>query len=143
MSTLQDAVIFGQVASNETFFTGLALLNPNDMAVMAMIEVFDRNGDLVISKVETIAAGRRLSQVLTQYFPALDGVDISSGYIKVTIDKGVASFALFGARDLSVLSAVPPAACSLASYSGRTCGIIQIAGQPCFLSNAVKRGHLL
>ena len=108
VSTLQDAVIFGQVASNETFFTGLALLNPNDMAVMARIEVFDRNGDLVISKVETIAAGRRLSLLLTQYFPELDGVDISSGYIKVTIDKGVASFALFGARDLSVLSAVPP-----------------------------------
>ena len=45
---------------------------------------------------------------LSQYFPDLEGQDIASGYIRVTADKGVASFALFGTRTLSVLSAIPP-----------------------------------
>ena len=108
VSTLQTAVIFGQVASNTTFFTGVAIINPNGMAVSALIEVFDRNGSLVVSKNEMIPAGQRRSLLLTQYFSSLVGEDISSGYIRVTIDKGVASFALFGTNDLSVLSAVPP-----------------------------------
>ncbi len=42
------------------------------------------------------------------YFPDLIGQDISSGYVRLTADKGVASFALFGPNNLSVLSAVPP-----------------------------------
>jgi len=52
----------------------------------------------------------RKSQLLTQYFPQLVGQNISSGYIKVTSDRNVASFALFGTANLSVLAAVPPQA---------------------------------
>jgi hypothetical protein len=46
--------------------------------------------------------------VLTQYFPNLIGQDISSGYIKFMVDGGVASFAVLGTNNLSVLSAIPP-----------------------------------
>ena len=108
VSNLIDSMIFGQVASNDTYFTGAAFLNPNDMAAMATIDVFDRDGNLIASTILVIPAGRRVSLVLTQYFPELEGRSISSGYIRVTVDKGLASFALFGTVDLSVLSAVPP-----------------------------------
>ena len=59
------------------------------------------------TKQETIPAKRRTSQLLTQYFADLTGQNIDSGYIKVTVDRPVAGFALFGTSSGSVLSAVP------------------------------------
>jgi hypothetical protein len=57
------------------------------------------------STVQTIPARRRQSGLLTEYFLDLTGENIGSGYIKVTSDQGLASFALFGS--LEALSAVP------------------------------------
>ncbi len=108
IATLRTALVFGQIASNSTYFTGVAIINPNAMDVEATIEVLDRNGNVLRRKTETIPAGQRTSLLLTQFFPDLVDEDISSGYIKVTVDKGVASFSLFGTNSLSVLSSVPP-----------------------------------
>jgi len=110
VSTPQSTMIFSQVASDATYFTGLAILNPNTSAVTVNIDVLNKNGERIVSKTETIAARMRKSQLLTQYFPQLVGQNISSGYIKVTSDRNVASFALFGTANLSVLAAVPPQA---------------------------------
>jgi hypothetical protein len=103
-----NSFIFGQVASNGTYFTGIAILNPDEATATATIDVYDRNGNLVRTKAESIGGKGRVSKLVTQYFEDLVGQDIASGYIKVTVDKGVASFALFGTNDLSVLSAIPP-----------------------------------
>ncbi len=108
VSQLLDSMIFGQVASDVVYFTGAAILNPNEVAVTATIDVFDKEGDLVVTLTRVIAAGRRMSLLLTEYFPELEDRTISSGYIRITVDQGVASFALFGTNNLSVLSAVPP-----------------------------------
>ncbi len=108
VSQLLDSMIFGQVASDAVYFTGAAILNPNEVAVTATIDVFDKEGNLVVTVTRVIAAGRRTSLLLTQYFPELEDRTISSGYIRITVDQGVASFALFGTNNLSVLSAVPP-----------------------------------
>ena len=110
ISVLRNAFVFGQVASDVTFFMGVALLNPNDMDANATVEIFDRDGNLIRTKVIVIQANRRVSKLLTQqeYFPDLVGVNLSSGYIVITVDKNIAGFALFGTHDLSVLSAVPP-----------------------------------
>lgn len=72
----------------------------------ATIEVFDSAGARLASKQETIRAKQRRSALLTEYFPALLGREIDAGYIKVASDRP--GFALFGTRDLSVLSAIPP-----------------------------------
>ena len=109
VSTLRNEVVFSQVASDDTYFTGVAILNPNDSVATAKIEVFNARGTLVASTERNIPPAQRISSVLTEYFP--DNLliqDQSSGYIKVTADRDVASFALFGTRNLSVLSAVPP-----------------------------------
>jgi hypothetical protein len=108
VSKLLNNVVFGQVASDATYFTGVAILNPGDAAASATIEVFDATGNRVVTKTESIGARKRKSQLLTQYFSDLIGRSQSSGYIRVTVDQGVASFALFGTNSLSVLSAVPP-----------------------------------
>jgi hypothetical protein len=109
VSTVQKAMVFGQVASgmvgDKSYFTGLALLNPTNADAQVTIELFDRDGRRVTSGTLTIPAGRRRSSLLTEYFPGLTGQNIGSGYIKVTSDRGLASFALFGS--LEALSAVP------------------------------------
>jgi hypothetical protein len=109
VSTLQTAMVFGQVASgmvgDKPYYTGLALLNPSNAAAQVLIELFDRDGRRVQSSSVTIPAGRRKSSLLTEYFPGLTGQNIGAGYIKVTSDRGLASFALFGST--IALSAVP------------------------------------
>jgi hypothetical protein len=100
------SVVFSQVASDATYFTGVAILNPNDAGLTATVEVYDRSGALVATKQEPIAARQRRSLLLTQFFPALEGREIRSGYIRVRADAGFASFGLFGTD--SVLSAIPP-----------------------------------
>jgi len=106
-STLDHSMVFSQVASNDTYFTGLALLNSGAQEAAATIEVYREDGTLAAATTEIIPARQRISRLLTQYFPALLGESWSSGYIRVTSDRGLAGFALFGTHDLSVLSAVP------------------------------------
>jgi hypothetical protein len=107
VSRLRGNMVFGQVASNETFFTGLAIFNPDEGSARAVLQVFDNTGKAVASKIETIPAKGRKNQLLTEYFPELAGRNLSSGYIKITSVRGLAAFAIFGANNLSVLSAVP------------------------------------
>jgi hypothetical protein len=107
VSVLQKSAIFSHVASNETYFTGLAILNPNPEPAVATIDLYGSDGNLAASKSVTIPARRRKSALLSEYFPGLVGQDWTSGYFKVTVDNWVACFALFGTNDLAVLSAIP------------------------------------
>ena len=107
-SSFQSRMALGQIASNNIYFTGISILNPNDAAARAVIEVYDSDGNPVIAKIEDIPARGRRSQLLTEYFPSLVGVNLGSGYIKITVNRNAAGFALFGTNDLSVLSAVEP-----------------------------------
>ena len=107
-SKLQGQLVFSQVASDATYFTGLALLNPGDTEASAVIQVFDFGGSVIVSRIETIPPKGRKSKLLTEFFPALERENISSGYITVTVNRNIAAFGLFGDRRLTVLSAVPP-----------------------------------
>ena len=104
---LRTSTVFSQAVSNSTYYTGLALLNPAGSDANVKIEVHDSGGALLYSRTEFIPARQRRSRLLTEYFPALDANPINAGYIRVMSDNGIASFALFGTRALSVLSAVP------------------------------------
>jgi hypothetical protein len=107
VSTPQGSMVFSHVASNDTYFTGLALLNTGAREAAASIELYREDGTLAAVTTELIPARHRISRLLTQYFPALLGESWSSGYIRVTSDPGLIGFALFGTHDLSALSAVP------------------------------------
>jgi hypothetical protein len=109
VSTLTSSLVFSQVASNDTYFTGIALVNPGDSDATATVDVYSSEGGVPRNTRQVlIPARQRFSGVLTQFFPEVAGVDLHSGYIRITVDKGVASFALFGTNNLSVLSAIPP-----------------------------------
>lgn len=108
VSELQSSLLFAHVASDDTYFTGLAVLNPNQTEAKAVIELFSSDGALQASVNALIPAGQRKARVLTELFPSMIGENQTSGYIRVTADMPLAGFALFGTNDLSVLSAVPP-----------------------------------
>ncbi len=107
VSALQREFVFSQVASNETYFTGLALLNPGAADAVVTLDLYRSDGTREASVTETLPAKRRMSRLVTEFFPSLAGQSRSSGYIRVTSSQGLASFALFGTHDLSVLSAIP------------------------------------
>jgi hypothetical protein len=102
-----DTLIFGQFASNETYFTGLAMANPGSTAVSATIDVFNSAGQLLSTQVQTIEAGQRRSRLLTEWLPVLAEGNYNSGYIRVSSTGELAAFVVFGTHSLSVLSAVP------------------------------------
>jgi hypothetical protein len=104
---LLRSFVYGQLASSDLYFTGVAILNPNEATAHATINVYDKNGNLVLTKTESIGAKQRISRLITEYFPQLNGRE-TSGYISVTVDQDVASFALFGMGSPTALSAIPP-----------------------------------
>jgi|GEM_PF-2178340 len=104
---MKTDMVFSQLVSNETYFTGLAILNPSATPVTVQIDVYDDQGRVLASKSETIDPGKRVSQLVYQYFRQLEGQNYGAGYIRVRSSAGVASFALFGTNSLSALSAVP------------------------------------
>ncbi len=107
VSSLQQSVVLSHVASNDTYFTGLSILNPNNTSANVRVDVYTSDGKLDRSTTQIIPAGHRVSRLLTEYFPDLIGQNRTSGYVRVTADAGVACFGVFGTQNLSVLSAIP------------------------------------
>ena len=107
VSELVDSMVFSHVASDTTYFMGIALVNPSDAEQVATIDLYRMDGALEASVNTTIPAGQRLCQLLDQLFPQIAGQNRTSGYVRVTVDQGVAGFSVFGTRDLKTLSAIP------------------------------------
>jgi IPT/TIG domain len=114
VSNLQKDVVFSHAASEveagpgTKYFTGIAIVNPNSAMANVTIGLRNASGSLVVEKTEIIPARQRISKLLTQYFPGLEGQQIRSGYIMINSDQTVASFALFGDSGSKVLAAIPP-----------------------------------
>jgi len=104
---LNRNVIFSHAASNTTYFTGVALVNPGSTSAQVTIDLYGADGMLEATVTTNVPSKGRSSRLLTELFPALVGEDRTSGYIRVTSDWPLASFALFGTNSLSVLSAIP------------------------------------
>jgi hypothetical protein len=107
VSSLQTSLLFSHVTSTDIYYTGLAFLNPNAADALVAIKIYDNNGSLVGSTNELLKARQRVSRTITQYIPSMIGKNQSSGYVLVTSDQPIASFALFGTNDLSIMSAIP------------------------------------
>src|SRR5206468_695328 len=61
VSTLLNSFVFAHVRSDDSFFMGIAIVNPNDTVANATIEVFDARGTRIQSKTESIQARGRKS----------------------------------------------------------------------------------
>lgn len=107
VSSLETAQVFSHVASDDIYFMGLSLLNPNPVDAVAAIDLYKPDGSLDLSTTVTIPARQRICQLLYQFFPELAGQSRTFGYIRVTTDEGIAAFSAFGTWDLRSLSAIP------------------------------------
>jgi hypothetical protein len=116
--------IFSQVANALGLYTGLAFYNPGDASAQISIDVFRENGTRSGSKTISLASGRRLSQLLTEYLPATAGQ--IKGYVRVQSSQPIVAQQLFGASNL--LSAVPPTM-ALRSVAGPGGSYVQMADQ--------------
>ena len=108
VSVLDRSFIFSHLASNEQYFTGVALLNPGLFDAAVDVEIYKADGTLDRTTKVLVPRLRRISRMLTDLFPELEGQERLSGYIKLTSTQPLATFALFGTRNLSALSAIPP-----------------------------------
>lgn len=103
--------IFSQVAQSPISFTGVTFLNPHGEPVEVEIEVFDPLGLMTGSNVFTLAAQEHRPETLPELINAF--ADQSGGYIRVSAERPIFTFELFGFTDpgdgvLTALSAVPP-----------------------------------
>ena len=107
VADLKQALLFSQVASNASFFTGYAILNPNESDANATFELFDTDGVLIDRQIKTIPARQRQIMLLTDIFPRVAYMDSVSGYVRVTSDKPIAAFSIYGTNSMSAICAVP------------------------------------
>ena len=107
LSELHTSYVIPHVASDQRYFTGIAILNPGSSDATVTTQVFDSNGAVVATLRETLLSRHRTSRVLTEMFPGLIGRKLLSGYMRITSDIPLAVFALFGTNDLATLLALP------------------------------------
>ena len=89
------------------FFTGVAVLNPNDTAQTVRVTAFDQNGFMLASSVTVVGAHCRDIFLLDQKMPGLSS--IFGGYLRIVneTERGRRMvFALFGDQQLNFMSAV-------------------------------------
>jgi hypothetical protein len=109
ISSLQDSVLFSHVASDDIYFTGICILNPNTQPTTVRLELYDANGSLREIQYRYIGAKQQQSSLLSQYFISLmNGQNQTSGYVRIFSTVPIASYAAFGTRNLSMISAIPP-----------------------------------
>ncbi len=105
VSQLQEALVFSQVVSNASYYTGLALLNPGEADVTTSIGLYSSDGSLKATTSLLIPAHNRVSRLVSELFPAVAEQD--SGYIRIAGTGALAGFSVFGTHDVKILSAVP------------------------------------
>jgi hypothetical protein len=107
VSKLQYSMLFSHVASNDIYYTGYAVVNPNSADATAKFELFAADGSLMGTKFVEIPAGHRTTKLFTEYFPELKDQDIRSGYMRISVNEPVAAYSIYGTSNLSVISAIP------------------------------------
>ncbi len=99
-------VLFSHLATGEGFFTGVALLNPGQLAANVRIMAMEETGSAVIlgSTNTLLRPGERISKLITEL--AEDAGDKVKGFIFVRSDLPIYTSSLFGSA--TVLANIPP-----------------------------------
>jgi hypothetical protein len=98
-------VLFPHVASNDVYFTGLAVINLESDPAELTVTVFNDGGEPMASGTLNLAPGARHAQLISQLFPNLPL--LSKGYIRIRSSRLVAAYAVFGTHLLTALAAIP------------------------------------
>jgi hypothetical protein len=98
-------VLYAQVVENASYFTGLAVINPDAVATELRIAVFNSLGERLGGRELALKAGARLSGTLRELVPELP--EMSSGYFTLSTGLPTISFTVFGTHSLTALAALP------------------------------------
>jgi hypothetical protein len=98
--------VYSHVAQNAGYFTGVALINPNPVAVTAGLEVFAADGVSVGTASIPLQPGAKIAKLLFELIPATAGQN--GGFVRIRSALPLVSFSLFGTNDGRSLSAIPP-----------------------------------
>lgn len=109
--------LFSHIATTQGYFTGLALLNPGQIANPYRVAAFKQDGSLLGTFDGVLRPGQRVSQVINEFVKA--SAAQSGGFILVRSTQPLYMTSLFGTA--SVLANIPaqPAPTSFAPDSGQ------------------------
>ncbi len=96
---------FSQVAQNEQYYTGVAIVNPSLLDTDVQVEVFSTGGQSLGKSQLTVPSRSRMVRTLAGLLPSLPA--LSKGYFRVVASKPMPAIALFGTNDGQTLSAIP------------------------------------
>jgi hypothetical protein len=97
--------VFPHLAEDSGYFTGVAAVNLSAQAATVTVSAYDPAGQPLGAGTQTLAGGNRFSLLLRELIPSIPPV--SRGYFQLRSNQPLASFAVFGTRNLSALSALP------------------------------------
>jgi hypothetical protein len=97
--------VIPHVSQGPEWFTGVALLNPSNAQVPVTLTVYDAVGRRVGSKVLDLKARGKQARLLGEWVPESNLQQ--GGHAEVSAPEEIFCFALFGSRDLRLLSALP------------------------------------
>ncbi len=95
VTTVSETVVVPYLASDDTFFTALSLVNPSTEQATATLKLHLPSGEVLAETTTQIGAGLRLSGLLTEFFPELAGTPMHGGYLTIESDQALAAFALY------------------------------------------------
>jgi hypothetical protein len=107
VSDLQDALVFNQVASDDVYYTQIAIANTGGTDAVVTLDLYNDAGDYVGTTSVRISAGQRQTHLLAEYFSTLQGSSLRGGFFTLSSNFPVAAISLFGTHDQSVLSTIP------------------------------------
>ena len=102
----QDRAIFSDIETSQGFFTGLAILNPGQLAATVQTVVLTKTGQVVGNSSTVLQPEQRISRLINQLVPEAQGQ--SGGLIFLKSDVPVYASSLFGSNDGLVLANIPP-----------------------------------
>ncbi|MEJ2145850.1 MAG: hypothetical protein P8020_12005 [Acidobacteriota bacterium] len=105
-STALTHGLFSHVATASGYFTGVALLNPGQIANPYRVAAFRLDGTLVGTFDGVLRPGQRISQVIDEFVPGARGQ--LGGFILVRSTQPIYMTSLFGTSNGKVLANIPP-----------------------------------
>lgn len=84
---------FSHIAEGLGYYTGLALLNPNDETIPVAIDIIGKDGIRVGGKVINLAGGERRARLMSELIP---GTVQLGGYVRVSSTRNIYALELFG-----------------------------------------------
>jgi len=105
---LKQELLFGQVASNASYFTGYAVLNPDESnSANIIFELRDASGNIIDWQIKEVLPQKRQTWLLQEIFPRTAHMANSSGYVKAISDRPIAAFSIYGTTSMSAICVVP------------------------------------